>query len=724
MLIDNIVFLKENSPILYEELKKSEENTNESKVILEDTKTSDKTLKIEKDNSMIYLHSKYNPLREAESIIDNLEERESIDEDKYIIFYGLGLGYHIDAFASRYPNVEFSVYEPSIEVFRHFLEYNNLKSNSYRKLDLVQCEYESKIMEDFFSNIIKKIDKKLIIMDLPSYSSAFKENHETFLRRFKEVLTNERKSLHTDYAFQKRWIINSMKNLKEVLSTPNIILEKKGEFKGKTAVLAAAGPSLNDEIENLRYIKDNGLAYIFSVGSAINTLIYNNIYPDAACTYDPTIKNQIVFEKINLEPLFKTILEKVPAPKGDFEGPLQILVSSIDYDEYTGRTAIGRIERGKIRWGQQAVVCKKDGTTQDVKLSKVFKFDGLKKIDCPEALLGDIVAIPGLEGINIGETICDVDFPEPLPFVDIDEPTVSMTFLVNNSPFAGYEGTYVTSRHLRDRLFKELENDVSLRVEETDTPDAFNVSGRGELHLSILIETMRRQGYEFQVSKPRVIMKEIEGILNEPIEYLTIDVHEDYMGVVMEKLGPRKAEMLNMQSANEGYMRIEFKIPARGLIGYRSEFMTDTKGNGIMNHIFYGYEPYKGDLQTRPRGSIIAWEQGESITYGLYNAQERGTLFIGPGIKVYEGMVVGENARPEDIVVNVCKKKHVTNMRASGSDDALRLTPPKILSLEQSLEFISDDELVEVTPKTIRLRKKILNTEQRAKAKNSKESRT
>lgn len=346
----------------------------------------------------------------------------------------------------------------------------------------------------------------------------------------------------------------------------------------------------------------------------------------------------------------------------------------------------------------------------------------MKRIECPEASVGDIVAIPGLEGINIGETITDIDFPEPLPFVAIDEPTVSMTFLVNNSPFAGQEGTYVTSRHLRDRLFRELDNDVSLRVEETDTPDAFNVSGRGELHLSILIETMRRQGYEFQVSKPRVIMKEIEGVLHEPIEYLIIDVQEEYMGIVMEKLGPRKAEMINMHSANEGYMRIEFKIPARGLIGYRSEFLTDTKGNGVMNHVFHGYEPYKGDIQTRVRGSIVAWENGESITYGLYNAQERGNLFIGPGVKVYEGMIVGENSRSEDIVVNVCKKKHVTNIRASGSDEALRLTPPKILSLEQYLEFISDDELVEITPKAIRLRKKILDTEQRAKAK-SKENK-
>jgi len=422
-------------------------------------------------------------------------------------------------------------------------------------------------------------------------------------------------------------------------------------------------------------------------------------------------------EKVNLKPLFNTILNEVPAPRGDTEAPLQMLVSSIEYDEYTGRIAIGRIERGKMKRGQQAVICKKNGSLQEVKLSKIFMFEGLKKIECQQASVGDIVAIPGLEEINIGETISDADFPEPLPFVNIDEPTVSMTFLVNNSPFAGQEGTYVTSRHLRERLFRELDNDVSLKVEETDTPDAFIVSGRGELHLSILIEKMRRQGYEFQVSKPKVIMKEIDGVLHEPIEYLVIDVQEDYMGVVMEKLGGRKAELINVHSTNEGYMRLEFKIPARGLIGYHSEFMTDTKGNGIMNHVFYGYEPYKGDIQTRTRGSIIAWENGESTTYGLYNAQERGTLFIGPGVRVYEGMIVGESSRPEDIVINVCKKKHVTNLRAAGSEETLRLTPPKILSLEQCLEFISDDELVEITPKTIRLRKKILDTEQRAKAK-------
>jgi GTP-binding protein len=369
-----------------------------------------------------------------------------------------------------------------------------------------------------------------------------------------------------------------------------------------------------------------------------------------------------------------------------------------------------------VRSGQQAIICRKDGTIQNIKISKLYKYDGLKRVDSSDALLGDIIAVSGVGDITIGETICDVDSPEPLPFIDIDEPTISMNFSVNNSPFAGREGTYVTSRHLRDRLFKELETNLSLKVEETESADSFKVSGRGELHLSILIETMRRQGYEFQVSKPTVILKNVNGEKFEPIEYLTIDVPEEFMGVVMEKLGTRKAEMVNMHSANQGYMRLEFKIPARGLIGYRTEFLTDTKGNGIMNHIFHGFEPQKGEIAGRQRGSMVAWETGEAVGYGLYNAQERGTLFLEAGTKVYEGMIVGENSRADDIVVNVCKKKHVTNMRASGSDDALRLTTPTILSLEESLEFITDDELVEVTPKSIRLRKKVLDSESRAKS--------
>ncbi len=420
-------------------------------------------------------------------------------------------------------------------------------------------------------------------------------------------------------------------------------------------------------------------------------------------------------ERRDLKPLFDVIIDKVPSPQGELDGTLQLLVSNIDYDEYVGRIAIGRVERGSVKLGQPAIICKKEGNQLNARITKLYCYEGLKRIETAEAKLGDIVAVSGVGDVTIGDTICEMGAPDPLPFVAIDEPTLSMTFSVNNSPFAGREGTFVTSRHLRDRLFKELETNVSLKVEETDSADAFVVSGRGELHLSILVETMRRQGYEFQVSKPSVINKEIDGVLMEPIEYLMIDVPEEFMGTVMEKLGQRKSDMVNMTSANQGYMRLEFKIPARGLIGYRSELLTDTKGNGIMNHVFHGYEPYRGEIPTRSRGSLIAWEDGEAVTYGLYNAQERGTLFITPGTKVYEGMIVGENARYDDLVVNVCKKKHVTNMRASGSDDSLRLTPPTNLSLEQALEFIAEDELVEMTPKSIRLRKKVLDTESRAK---------
>jgi GTP-binding protein len=399
-----------------------------------------------------------------------------------------------------------------------------------------------------------------------------------------------------------------------------------------------------------------------------------------------------------------------------------MLVTSIDSNEYVGRIAIGKITRGKVRQGMQAALINKDGNIRNVKVSNLYVFSGLKRVEVEEASLGDIVAISGIEDINIGETLSDIENPEALPFVDIDEPTISMTFSVNNSPFAGKEGTYVTSRHLRERLFRELETNLSMRVEETDSTDAFKVSGRGELHLSILIETMRREGYEFQVSKPMVIYKTINEKKYEPMELLTIDVPEEFMGVSMEKLGTRKAEMVNMHSAVNGYVRLEFKIPARGLIGFRSEFLTDTKGNGIMNHIFDGYEEYKGDMMGRSRGSMVASETGESVTYGLFNAQARGTLFIGPGVPVYEGMVVGENARTEDIDMNVCKRKHVSNMRASGSDEALKLTPPTILSLEQALEFIANDELVEITPESIRLRKRTLNAELRAKEMSRKKS--
>lgn len=416
-------------------------------------------------------------------------------------------------------------------------------------------------------------------------------------------------------------------------------------------------------------------------------------------------------ENNDMKPLFETIINTVPEPAGDDSEPLQLLITNIDYDEYTGRVGIGRIERGKILNGQNVAVCKNDGTIQNIKIGKLFTYDGLKKVEVDEATCGDIVALQGLAGINIGETLADPENPEKVDFVDIDEPTVSMTFSVNNGPFAGKEGKFVTSRHLRDRLYKELETNVSLRVEDTDSADSFKVSGRGELHLSILIENMRREGFELLVSRPTVINKVIDGVKCEPMELVTIDVPEEYVGTVMEKMGNRKAEMTNMSSSQSqaGYSRLEFKIPARGLIGYRSEFMTATKGTGIMNHIFAGYEPDRGEIMTRTHGTVIAFEQGKATGYGLFNAQERASLFIGPGTEVYAGMIVGENSRSDDLTVNVCKEKHLTNTRASGSDDALKLVPPVTLSLEQSIEFIADDELVEVTPINIRLRKKILD---------------
>ncbi len=417
----------------------------------------------------------------------------------------------------------------------------------------------------------------------------------------------------------------------------------------------------------------------------------------------------------DMKPLFEAIIREIPAPQGEIDAPLQLLVSNIEYDEYVGRIGIGRVERGQVKSGQQAVLCHQDGTTTNVKVSKLYEFEGLKRVECDEAQMGDLVCVSGIADINIGETICAPDHIDPLPFVKIDEPTVSMNFIVNNSPFAGREGKYVTSRNIRDRLFKEVETNVALRVEETDSADTFKVSGRGELHLSILIETMRREGYEFQVSRPQVITKMIDGVLHEPIEYLMIEVPENYVGAVMEKLGSRKAELINMGTRDGGSTHIEFRIPSRGLMGYRPEFLTDTNGNGIMNHVFDSYEPYKGDIVTRHQGSLIAFETGETVTYGLYAAQERGRLFVGPGVDVYEGMIVGACPKAEDITVNVCKKKHITNTRASGSDEALKLTPASILSLEQCLEFIADDELVEVTPENIRMRKKILSKEQRMK---------
>ena len=418
-------------------------------------------------------------------------------------------------------------------------------------------------------------------------------------------------------------------------------------------------------------------------------------------------------ESSDLNCLFETIVNTINPPECDEDGTVQMLVSNIDYDDYVGRIAVGRLERGIVKPGMNVVVCKKDDKTITGKIAKVYTHQGLKKVEVEEAKAGDIIEISGIADINIGDTICDPANLEKIPFVDIDEPTVSMTFSVNDGPFAGREGEFVTSRHLRDRLFKELEKNVSLKVKETDRAEAFEVSGRGELHLSILIETMRREGFELLVSRPKVIFKEIDGQKCEPIERLVVNVPDDCIGNVIEKLGRRKAEMLNMEPAEDGHTKVEFKIPARGLIGYRTEFLTDTKGEGTMNHIFDSYEPYKGDIQSRTRGTIVAWEAGTSITYGLYNAQDKGELFIGPGVEVYEGMIVGLNSRGEDLSINVCKEKHLTNTRASGSDDALRLVPPIQMSLEKAIEFIQDDELVEVTPKNIRLRKKILDTKTR-----------
>ena len=417
-------------------------------------------------------------------------------------------------------------------------------------------------------------------------------------------------------------------------------------------------------------------------------------------------------EDQDMTPLFETIINTIDPPNCDEEGPAQMLVSNIDYDDYVGRIAVGRVERGSFKPGMNVTLCKEDKNIQG-KIAKVYTHVGLKKVEVEEAKAGDIIEVAGLADISIGDTICDPEHIEKIPFVNIDEPTVSMTFSVNNGPFAGREGDFVTSRHIRDRLFKELERNVSLRVKEGETPDSFEVSGRGELHLAVLIETMRREGFELLVSRPKVIIKEIDGVKCEPIETLVVNVPDDSVGTVIEKLGRRKGEMVNMEPAEPGHTKIEFSIPARGLIGYRTEFLTDTKGEGIMATMFKGYEPFKGDVVSRVRGTIVAFEAGKSITYGLYNAQEKGDLFIGPGVDVYEGMIVGLNSRGEDLAINVCKEKHLTNTRASGSDDALHLVPPIQMSLEKAIEFIQDDELVEITPKSIRLRKKILDNKER-----------
>lgn len=457
-------------------------------------------------------------------------------------------------------------------------------------------------------------------------------------------------------------------------------------------------------------VYDEVLELFMELGADDDQLDFPVVY---AIARDGIAKLDLDDESDSLEPLMDLLIKEIPAPQGDVEGPLQMMVTTLDSDEYVGRVAIGRIMRGKIKEGQNVVVISGDGETKE-RIGKVYVYQGLKRMEVSEAELGEIVAITGLPSASIGHTVADAENPEALPSINIDEPTLSMTFGVNTSPFAGREGQFVTSRHLRDRLYKETETNVSLCVEETDSPDTFKVSGRGELHLSILIETMRREGYELQIGKPEVIYKEINGQLCEPIENLTIEVPQEFMGTVMESLGTRKAELSNMTEL-KGYLRLEFTIPARGLIGFRSEFLTNTKGNGIMNHVFRGYAPYKGDIPGRSRGSLVAFEQGETTPYGIYTLQDRGVMFISPNQMVYEGMIIGENTRELDMDVNPCKKKNVSNMRSSSSDEAIRLTPPRLLSLEQALEFINKDEMVEVTPESIRLRKTILDKSQRGR---------
>ena len=418
-------------------------------------------------------------------------------------------------------------------------------------------------------------------------------------------------------------------------------------------------------------------------------------------------------ESDNIYCIFDTIIKEIPAPQVDVNGDMQLLVSNIGYDDYLGRLAVGRVERGTLKTNQAVVVCKDEDKTINGRVGKVYIYEGLNKVEVEEVPAGDIVSISGISDINIGETICDINHPEKIPFVNIDEPTVSMTFSVNDGPLAGREGKYVTSRHIRERLMKELERNVSLRVKDTDRAESFEVCGRGELHISVLIENMRREGFELLVARPKVIFKEIDGVKCEPMENLTVNVPDDCVGTVIQKLGLRKGEMTNMEPAEPGHTKIEFNIPARGLIGYRTEFMTDTRGEGTMASVFSEYAPFKGDITSRTRGTIVAFEAGTSITYGLFNAQLRGELLIGPGVEVYEGMVVGINSRNEDLTINVCKEKHLTNTRSSGADDALRLVPPKKMSLEESIEFIAEDELVEVTPENIRIRKKTLDTKTR-----------
>lgn len=463
---------------------------------------------------------------------------------------------------------------------------------------------------------------------------------------------------------------------------------------------------------------DEVLDLFIELGASDDQIEFPVVYASAKDGYSSLSPHE---HEGDMRALLDSILDNIEPPRGEIDAPFQLLFSSLDYDDYIGRIGIGRVERGRVAQGQTVTLCKTDGTKKTAKIVKLYQFEGLRRIEADSAKMGDLIAVSGISDLNIGETLCDPEHPQALSFVKIDEPTISMNFMVNDSPFAGKEGTFVTSRNIRARLFKEVETNVSMKVEQTSTTDSFKVSGRGELHLSILIETMRRQGYEFQVSRPKVIFKKgSNGEILEPIELLIVEVPSNYVGAVMEKIGSRKGELENMDVRDGGFTHLEFNIPARGLIGYRSEFMTDTNGNGIMNHLFSGYEPYKGEIRRRERGSIVAHEAGESTAYGLFGTQERGRLFIGPGTPVYEGMIVGECAKNDDIVCNVCKKKQMTNTRASGSDEALRLIPHFVLSLEQSMEFIGDDELVEITPLAIRLRKRILSKEMRMKQQHKK----
>ena len=463
--------------------------------------------------------------------------------------------------------------------------------------------------------------------------------------------------------------------------------------------------------QRVKEVEDEVLELFMELDADDDQLDFPVVYASAR---DGIAKLSMDEEGTNMDPLFQVLIKEIPAPNGDVDGPLQFMVTTLDYDDYVGKIAVGRIVRGRMKAGQQVAIMNGE-STRKAKIGRLYTYNGLNRVETDEAMMGDIIAFVGIEDINIGETVADVENPEALPSITIDEPTLSMVFSVNNSPFAGREGEFVTSRHLRDRLFKEVQTNVSMKVEETESPDAFKVSGRGELHLAVLIETMRREGYELQVGKPRVIYKRINDQLCEPLEHLTIDVPQEFMGTAMENLGARKADLINMTEL-AGYLRMEFVIPARGLIGFRAQFLTATKGNGIMNHVFHGYAPFKGDIPGRTRGALVAFEDGETTPYGLNSVQDRGTLFVGPNEPVYTGRIIGENTREMDMDVNPCKKKHVTNMRSSSSDEAVRLTPPRIFSLEQALEWINDDELVEVTPKSIRMRKTILDRAARAKA--------